>query len=237
MFKFFKTLLDVFIPPRCLLCGKLVDKHTGLCPECFSEIHFIGPNVCPICGHPHFFDTETGRCPLCINKHPPFDKVQSAFYYDEFSKHLILPFKHADRTDMAAFLSVLLSQIGTSLIESADMIIPVPLHPKRLRYRKYNQSALLALHLAKKSHKTYEPMLLKRTRDTPSQENKTYAQRAKNVKNAFSVSNPDKIQGKTILLIDDVFTTGATLASCALTLKKAGAEKVYCLTLARTRQI
>jgi len=237
MFKFLKTLLDLFIPPRCLLCGKIVDEQTGLCPKCFSEIHFIGPNTCPVCGHPHFFDTDSEKCILCLNKHPPFDRVQSAFYYDEFSKHLILPFKHADRTDMAEFLSVLLYQIGSSLIEKSDLIIPVPLHPKRLRYRRYNQSALLARYLAKKGHKPYEPSLLKRIRNTPSQEDKTYIQRAKNVKNAFSVSEPDKIKGKNILLIDDVLTTGATLSSCAHALKKAGAKKVYCLTLARTRQI
>ena len=237
MKKVLRYILDLVMPPRCFLCGKLVEDQSGLCPACFAKIQFINQNVCPICGHPHVLSENKGICTLCLNKHPAFDKTQSAFYYDDFSKGLILPFKHTDRTDMTSFLCLLLERVGKQIIDEADLIIPVPLHYKRLLARKYNQAALLAHHLAKKHHKAYAPLALKRIKNTETQGHKTAQQRAENVKNAFAISHPETVKGKIVLLVDDVFTTGATLNACAKELKKAGAQKVLCLTLARTRHI
>lgn len=230
-------LLNLIMPPRCFLCGILVEEENGLCPDCFSKIQFIGSNICPVCGHPHVLSENKGVCALCLDKHPFFDKTQSAFYYDDFSKGLILPFKHMDRTDMCVFLCRLLERVGNKLIEESDLIIPVPLHYRRLLSRKYNQSALLACLLAKRYKKRYAPLALKRVKNTPSQGHKTATQREENVKNAFLASSSEELKNKTVLLIDDVFTTGATLNACAKELKRVGVRKVLCLTLARTRHL
>jgi ComF family protein len=148
---------------------------------------------------------------------------------------MILAFKYGDRLHAIHTFAPWMIRAGQELIDQSDIIIPVPLHNKRLRERRFNQSALLAQEIAKRSGKAYLPDLLQRTRHTIPQQGLNYKERGKNVHGAFGV-NKDHLQtlkGKAILLIDDVFTSGATLNECARVMKKAGAAAVNVLTVAR----
>lgn len=235
---FFKTalhtFLDLIIPPLCPICKKRVLSTHGLCAECFKQIHFIARPYCEICGKPFEFDIpEETRCGACCKKNPIFTKARSAFIYDLFSAKLILPFKHSDHLELTPLLSNLLYRAGADLFKETDLIIGVPLHRFRYIKRKYNQADILAKELANKLHIPYYSNVLIRKRATVSQGHMKAAERKRNVAGAFSVKNHSAIKDKNILVIDDVFTTGATLNECTKILLKNGAAKVFVLTLAR----
>lgn len=239
---FFKTVLhtvlDLIVPPLCPICKKHVLSTHGLCAECFKQIHFISRPYCEICGKPFEFDIpEETRCGACCKKNPIFTKARSAFLYDSFSAKLILPFKHSDHLELTPLLTNLLYRAGTDLFKETDLIIGVPLHRFRYIKRKYNQADILAKALAKKTTIPYHPHILIRKRATVSQGHMKSTERKLNVAGAFTIKNKDAIQDKNILLIDDVFTTGATLNECTKTLLKNGAAKVFVLTLARVVKV
>jgi len=165
---------------------------------------------------------------------PAFDKARAILAYDDNSRSAILALKHADRLDLVPGFSRWLSRTGRSLLEDCDMIVPVPLHRFRLWRRRYNQSAELARRLAGDWKRGYAPFALIRARATASQGAMSGAKaRRRNVLGAFKVPDPAKVQGKRVLLLDDVLTTGATVEACARALKRAGAEQVHVLVLAR----
>ena len=227
-------VVDILIPPICGICQCPVSKNATLCPECFSKLNFITKPYCHICGRPFEFDIMGERvCAKCLMKRPLFLKARSAVQYDEASKKLLLPFKHADRLDLVPLLVKLMRPTANDLMPETDIILAVPLHWLRLLKRKYNQSDELAYRLAKIYHKTYVPNVLKRQRATPSQGHLTAQERNRNVRGAFKVTHPNKIKGKRILLIDDVLTTGSTVNECTKVLLKAGAKSVDVLTIAR----
>lgn len=155
--------------------------------------------------------------------------------YDEFSRGLILKFKHGDRLDPASAFARWMRRSGRNILQEIDIIGPVPLHWTRLLRRRYNQSAVLARLIAASEQREFIPDLLMRTRRTPSQGALNRKDRARNVRGAFALSPRyrDTVAGKRILLVDDVLTTGATVEHCARTLLKAGALRVDVLTLAR----
>ena len=235
-FSFLLTkLLDILLPPVCGACNCPVSKPATLCAECFSKIHFITEPRCQICGRPFEFDIK-GECicAKCLMKRPLFLKARAAVQYDEISKNIILPFKHANRLDLLPLIVKLMRPAADTLMPETDVIIPVPLHWFRFLKRKYNQSNELAYRLAKIYHKTYLPSTLKRKRATPSQGHLTPAERKRNVTNAFKITKPNQVKGKRILLIDDVLTTGATANECTKILLNAGATQVCLLTFACT---
>lgn len=230
----YRTVLDFIVPPLCPICKKRVLLTHGLCSECFSKIHFICHPYCEICGKPFEFDIpEETRCGACCKKNPIFTKARSAFIYDSFSAKLILPFKHSDHLELAPLLTNLLYRAGADLLADTDLIIGVPLHRFRHIKRKYNQADVLAKRLAEKSHIPYHLTILIRKRATVSQGHMKAAERKRNVAGAFGIKNKHLIKDKNILLIDDVFTTGATINECSKILLKNGAAKVFVLTLAR----
>lgn len=224
--------LDVLMPPRCFLCGQLVSYKSGLCPDCYMQIKYISPKAsCPLCGRPYEVTTRA-VCTHCLSHKPKYTSARAVMVYDEVSKRLILPFKHADRTDMAPFLAQQLLTFGKEQIDKCDTIMAVPLHPSRLRHRKYNQALLMAQYIAKKTCKTLLPDALMRVRATKSQGHDSATQRKKNVQKAFAVKPSAHLKGRRVLLIDDVRTTGATLDACSVVLRKAGAKEVHALVLA-----
>ena len=230
-----RNLFDIFLPPRCLVCHDVVYKENGLCHKCFKNISFLSDQCCPVCGRNYTFPVEKEEliCGKCLSDPPKLQGLRAVFAYDDYSKQLILPFKHADRTELAPFLSKLLYYRGKSVLKNADYIIPVPLYWQRLVKRKYNQSALLAVKLSKLVERPFLLNTLLRIKKTQSQGHKNREERIKNIQNAFCVRHPEKIKGKTIVLIDDVYTTGATLNECAKVLRQAGAKRVEALVLAR----
>lgn len=229
------SFIDAVLPPRCLICGKVVCESNSLCVDCFEKINFITSPYCQRCGRPLFNDISDDLfCASCLNKRLPFRYSRSAIEYDDFSKKLILDFKFLDHIENKTLLSRWLFSAGKDIFsEGVDLIVPVPLHVARLFKRKYNQSAILAQELSKLSGILAEYKALKKVRHTRPQVQCGGSERAKNVRNAFEIIYPERIKGKRVVLIDDVFTTGATIKECTKVLKKAGALSVDALTIAR----
>lgn len=237
MKEFFRRLIDMLVPPRCIECGEVLSERNGLCVECFNKIKFISKPYCQICGIP--FETQYSDndvvCAKCLkDKRHIFTMTRSAFVYDENSKNLVLALKFYDKVSNAPVLARFMYSAGKDIFaQKPDLIIPVPLHYMRLIKRKYNQSALLAHELSKLSGIKTD-FSLKRAKNTIPQVKFSGKARVKNVKGAFCVKDNKNIKGKDIILIDDVLTTGSTLKESAIALKKAGARKIYAITAART---
>ena len=237
----FNLLINWLLPPRCIKCGQILSEKNGLCPECFSKITFISEPYCYCCGHP--FTETTGvkfaKKQICGNcasaKKHHFSLQRSAFVYDENSKDLIIDFKFHDKTSAAEVLANMLFVAGKDIwAENPDYLIPVPLHKKRLHKRRYNQSALLCKYLSRKCLVEVDYFSLERVVNTVPQVSLTGARRRNNLKKAFALSSAEKLKGKSVVLVDDVKTTGSTLNECAKILRKAGVKNIYSLTLAQT---
>ena len=228
-------LLNALFPPQCLCCGVLLHQHGALCNDCWQSLHFITAPMCHSCGHPFEYDLgEEALCGECIRERPVYDSAYSVLVYDDTSKALMHKLKFEDQGHLAPIFADWL-HTHMQHLSSPDIVIPVPLSRKRLFARRYNQSALVAKELAKRLNITYDPQLLLRTKHTKPQTGLTRPQRQENVAGAFRVAMPhgEIITNKSILMIDDVMTTGATIEACTKTLKKAGAGQVHVLTLAR----
>jgi len=232
-----RGLVDTLLPPLCLSCGTMVDQLHALCASCWSAQSFIAPPYCQRCGTPLQTEiaTDVLTCAACLARPPRYERARAVFCYDDASRQIILGFKHADRTQAAPAFAAWMARAGAELIAQADIIAPVPLHYRRLLRRRYNQAALLALGIARRSDKPVVVDLLKRLRATPSQAGLGARERRRNVARAVAV-NPRRqaaLKAKRVLLIDDVLTTGATVDTCVRALKAAGAASVDVLTLAR----
>jgi ComF family protein len=191
------------------------------------------------CGSPFEHDQGPGAlCAACLSTRRSVSRARAACLYDEHSRDLILKLKHADRTDLAPLFARWLSRAAADLIAEADAICPVPLHPRRLLARRYNQAAEIARPLAKLSKQAYRPELLARNRSTPTQGGRSGRARRENVRNAFAVPARSRsmVEGRRILLVDDVLTTGATGDACATALLKAGAAAVDLAVVARVAE-
>jgi len=231
-----RTVLDAVLPPRCLKCGDILSGENGLCPECWRKLTWLSPPCCACCGAPFPFDAGAGsRCGACLQKPPAYDRARAVFRYDDESRDLILGFKHADRTESAPAFAGWMARAGAELLESAELIVPVPLHWTRLATRRFNQAALLAHALGKAMDRPVAPRALTRKRATRSQGHLGRLARFRNVKGAIAVTERQiaSIANRRILLIDDVITTGATAESAAKALISAGARGVDVLALAK----
>lgn len=231
-----RRVLDFVLPPLCLRCGAVVDAPRALCAACWGAIRFLGPPCCDICGVPFPHPMPAGSlCAACLRRRPAFERARSAFSYNDASRALVLGFKNADRIHAARAYGSWMVRAGRDLLRDADCVVPVPLHRRRLWRRRYNQSALLAQAVAREAGLPYRPDMIVRWRPTPSQGGLGRAQRARNVRAAFRIARAahEDVAGRVVVLVDDVFTTGATAEECARTLKAAGAGAVAVLTLAR----
>src|SRR5690606_5859687 len=230
-------VLDFMLPPRCLRCGVAVAGEASLCADCWRTLTFLGPPQCRLCGYPlpHALP-DAPLCGECAAEAPPYDRARAALRYDDGARRLILAFKHADRTDTAPAFGAWLARAGAELLADADLIAPVPLHRFRLLKRGYNQAAILAGALAREIGLAHAPDLLQRRRATRSQQGLSGRARLENVTaGAFRVHpwRRGRVEGRRVVLIDDVLTTGATVGACARVLRRAGASRVDVLTLAR----
>jgi len=233
---FGRWALDALLPPRCMLCGEMVDEPGRLCATCWPSLDFIAEPLCPCCGTPFAMPMPGGLlCAACLARPPHYRRARAALIYGRGGRDLVLRFKRADRTDLAAGLAGLMRQAGGPLLAETDLILPVPLHPGRLWRRRYNQSALLAQALGRLAAKPVLLDALVRLRPTPSLGGLNRQERKRALAGAIRVAprRRSALAGKAVLLVDDVFTTGATSNACIRALQAAGVAAVDVLTLTR----
>lgn len=239
--------LDIVLPPRCLATGAPVVEAGQLSAEAWAEIGFLGAPQCAICGFPFEYDQGLGAlCGPCTRQAPPYDWARAVMRYDGGGRGLVLGFKHADRIHGAPLFGRWLAGLCVAALDPADdgapvLVVPVPLHRRRLLKRRYNQAGLVAYAMVKdiamrRSKLMLEviPDLLVRHRNTPSQGGHA-GLRKKNIRGAFEIHrrHREMLAGRRVILVDDVHTTGATLSECARVLQSGGAHAIYALTLAR----
>lgn len=233
-----RGLLDLVLPPRAFDGGPALSG--GLSAAAWSRITFLDDPVCDGCGLALPFDSgAVEHCSACQARPKAFGRARAACVYDEHSRDLILKLKHADRTDLSGLFARWLSRAAAPLLEEADAIAPVPMHPGRLLRRRYNQAAEIARPLAAISGVAYLPDALIRRRDTVSQGGKSAVGRRRNVAAAFVVpeGRRHRVIGRRIVLVDDVLTTGATAEGCARALRAAGAAEVTLAVVARVTEM
>lgn len=232
-----RVALDLILPPLCLKCRAPVGEPQSVCAPCWSGLRFLSAPQCTQCGLPFPHDLGAGvRCAACIAKPPPFAVSRAALAYDDASRDLILGFKHADRLETVPLFARWMAAAGRDAFAGADVLVPVPLHWRRHVARRHNQAALLANALGHLKRLPVDTATLQRVKATPSQgEMPSVRARAKNVVRAFALAEKRRavLLGKRVVLVDDVFTTGATVTACAKALTKAGAASVSVVTLAR----
>lgn len=228
-------LLDIVLPPRCLACGDMVDAVGRLCTPCWSQLPLIAGTCCRACARPlEDSASSSPLCEPCATEPPAWDRAVAALRYEGLARRLILRFKHGDRTEASALMATWMATAARSIAGPETLVLPVPLHRWRLLARGYNQAALLAQNLARELSADYAPHLLQRARATVSQQGLDAAARQRNITaQAFAIPRPDRVAGRSVLLVDDVLTTGATLNACAMVLHAAGAARVDVAVLAR----
>jgi len=226
---------DLIIPPVCLACQEPLSQHNNLCASCWAEVTFIRAPLCDRLGLPMPFDAGENMISAAAIAIPPtYDRARAVAHFSGVMREMILAFKYGDTHNARALFGRWLSTAGHELVADCDLITPVPMHRRRLLARRFNQSAILAQEIARSSDRRYEPQLVKRVRHTQSQVGLTNDQRRRNLAGAFAVPPRQRarIEGRNVLLIDDVITTGTTLNACARVLKRAGAARVDALALA-----
>lgn len=234
--------IDLLFPAFCPLCQVRLDeqRRDPLCGSCWDRLERLRPPYCRTCGRPlPSFDPgrppEGSRCEPCRRRPPPFAYARAATLYGERVREAVHALKFGGKTALARPLGDLMAEAAPAMlrVEAVDCLVPVPLHPGREVERGFNQSALLARRLSRRWGVPLEPRALRRRRSTLPQTDLDAASRRANVRGAFAVARPAAVGGRHVLLIDDVYTTGATTAECAGALLGAGAKVVGVLTLSR----
>ncbi len=229
------SLIEFIFPSVCSNCLSPIETSNNICPACWEDIDFIMPPFCEIKGTPFPFDIEQGTISASALKNPPsYDKARGVALYEGTMRELIHKLKYKDRHELTNLFVNWMKRAGSELLSETDLIIPIPLYKTRLWQRRFNQSAILAKRLSQQTELPYDCSTLIRRKKTKSQVGLTAKERQQNLKNAFFIEETKKeiIEDKSILLIDDVITTGVTVNTAASILKSEGASKVYILSLA-----
>lgn len=231
-----RNLLIPIIPSLCPLCHTVTEEDESLCADCWKTLDFISDPHCAACAFP----LECGEkaflfCGACLKNLPPFSKTQATFRYTPASRTLVLQLKYGDATHLVPLFTQWMAR-DKSIFQGVDALIPVPLHWSRLLYRGFNQAALLARSLSKRTHIPLWTSILKRRKKTSPQGILSKEERHTSLRHAFHVEEKHRalLKGKTIMLIDDVMASGATIKFCTETLLTAGAQEVRVNVLCRS---
>lgn len=233
-----QSVIRAIYPSHCVACDSPSEGDFGLCGPCWRETHFIGATICDKCGTqlPGDHVANDLICDDCMTIARPWDKGRAVLAYTGVGRKLVLSLKHGDRTDLAHPVSQWMARLTAPLLKGDTILVPVPLHRFRLIKRRYNQAALLANALSGVLGREACVDALLRTRNTAPLKGHSRDARFAALSEAIR-ANPDRagvIRGKHILLVDDVMTSGATLAACTEACMSVGARSVDILTLART---
>lgn len=230
--------VDLLFPPRCPACLERTD-WVGLCAPCCAAISLARSPLCPSCGLCFAGPGTDHRCGRCLRREPYFNRARACALYSADQPSPLIEalhrFKYARDVTLAGVLGGFLAQHAPLTIEH-DLVIPVPLHRERLRWRGFNQSVVLARAAARRSRRPVAPTLLEKRRATAPQVGLGEAERRHNIRGAFAVTDTAAVRRRSVLLVDDVMTTGATVNECARTLRRAGARRVDVLVLARAAE-
>lgn len=237
--------IDLIYPPKCPICENFLmemganSEWAGfpICMSCLDKFSEVSHPCCSVCGRPFESWVEDDHpCEMCLRKWPFYSKVIVPYLYEGTLMSAIHQFKYGGKSHLAKSLGPFLATFAGEQLKGKEglLVIPVPLHPRRLRERGFNQSLLLARHVASHLNVDLDFLSLRRIRYTQPQTGLKKDERRKNVKKAFGLLDPKVVKGRTVVLVDDVTTTGNTLNECARILKRAGAEDIYCAVLART---
>lgn len=223
--------LDFALPPRCAGCGTIVDDVHGFCGDCWRQVDFLGAGGCITCGIP-LEGTEASQCGVCLADPPIIARTRAAVAYGEIARSLAIRLKYGRKVALARTMARYMAPLIDA--DRDDLLfVPVPLNRWRLWGRGFNQSALIAKVLAGTTGVSHDPFALARKRSTPALKAMSMTERRRTVNGAFAVPDPGRVKGKTVILVDDVLTTGATAEACAKTLKRAGAGRIELVTWAR----
>jgi ComF family protein len=234
---FFAAALDVLFPPLCHVCRRFIPKagELHICPDCRELMPPIAAPLCIVCGIPFTGAGNDHVCGSCNTSPRRFDAARAALVYEGASRDLIHAFKYRSKTHLSRPLALLTIEMLSEFIQSrqSDLIMPVPLHRKKLASRGFNQAVLLGEILSQRLKIRLDRRNLRRIRWTEPQVNLAAHDRRTNVKGAFSIQDPALVYGRRVLLVDDVLTTGSTSEECGKVLKAAGANDVTVVTVAR----
>jgi ComF family protein len=228
--------VNVLLPPHCMACEMPVAASGTLCAQCWGKLRLIERPFCERLGTPFAYDLGEGALSAeAIADPPPFERLRAVAAYDDMARKLVHGLKYGDRQDLARWMARWMVRAGGDVVSGADVIVPVPLHRRRLWTRRFNQSAMLALVIAGATERPFAPTALRRIRPTRQQVGLSARERAENVRGAFRVAESERIAiaGRRVLLVDDVYTTGATMKAATRALMRAGAEAVDAVVFAR----
>lgn len=228
--RFVRAGLDFALPPRCAGCGIIVEDVHSFCPDCWKDVEFLGESGCETCGTP-LEATEQRTCGVCLARVPRISRTRAAVVYGDLARGLAIRLKYGRKVAIARTMA----RYMTPLVGAGEnrLLVPVPLHRTRLWARGFNQSALIANELSRRLEIDADPLAIARTRRTPPLKGMSPLQRRKTVAGAFQVRDKEKVAGKTVILVDDVLTTGSTAEACARSLKRAGAARIELVSWAR----
>jgi ComF family protein len=218
--------LDWLFPPICLGCG---EEGVFICPDCFSKIYLIPQDVCSYCGS---YTSKSGRCANCFGKVLPYEAYRGFAFYDGVIRKGIHHLKYQNDLTIGRYLAKILKTVYDRAGWVVDLIVPIPIGEKKMEERGYNQAERLARPLSDLLNLPMIPEALIRINEISSQVGLNQTERRENVRQAF-VAKANLVRGKCVLLVDDVFTSGATMEAASTELKQAGASKVFCLTVAK----
>jgi len=234
--EFQSTLFQFFLPPQCPCCEKFLEEgRQGFCSRCLSEIQWIEPPFCSICGIPFISkEVENHPCGACMTHRKYFTMARALGAYEGSLQEAIHHWKYEGKTNLTPFFAEWMAE-GVKRYwdpDSLDLLIPVPLHIQRLRERGFNQALLLVKELSCRTGIPYRKTILQKKKPTVPQVNLSGAEREKGLRGVFHVTGKEEWVGKSILLVDDVYTTGATVNECSKVLWRGGSKRVDVLTLA-----
>lgn len=223
-------LLDYALPPRCPACGEIVSEVQAFCAPCWQSIDFIGEPQCARCGVelPSQAVGEDALCGACLAEPPPFERARAVMHYGEIGRTIAHRLKYSRRVSLARVMAAQMRRQIALPPEAQAVLVPVPLHRWRIWSRGFNQAALIAREMSRATGIPVETGLLRRIVNTPPLHSLGPGARRKAVKGAFALSKdaPARLKGRTVILIDDIWTTGTTASACARLLKKGGAARV-----------